>query len=132
MRVVGLAVLVFVVAGCSSVEGFLRDLQSPFVRFEVWNRTLDEVTLTDSEGTRLVVPACDHAVAESLKVDRVRIHTQVGYVSGFGSRGLEPTGRQFLVLVAAPGESFPTAVEPLAIPPCVGHPDAQPGVFLDP
>jgi hypothetical protein len=36
-----------------------------------------------------------------------------------------------MVLVAADGESFPTAIEPIAIPPCAGHPNAPPGVFLD-
>jgi hypothetical protein len=132
VRFVGPALVALMVAGCTSIEGFLRDVNPPIVRFEVWNRTLDDVTLTDADGTRLVVAACDHGEAEAFRVDRVRVHTEVGYVFGFGSGGLEPPGRQFMVLVAADGESFPTAVAPSAIPPCAGHPDAQPGVFLDP
>lgn len=132
MRFLGLALVALALAGCSSIDGFLRDLNPPIVRFEVWNRTLDEVTLTDANGTRLEVPACGYAEAAAFRVDRVRVHTRVGYVNGFGSGGLEPPGRQFMVLVAADGESFPTAEAPLEIPPCAGHPNAQPGVFLDP
>ena len=132
MRHIGLAVLAFTLVGCSEISGFIRDLDPPIVRFEVWNRTLDDVTLTDERGVQLEVPACDHAVAAAFRVDLVRVHTNVGYVFGFGSGGLEPPGRQFLVLIAADGESFPTATEPVEIPPCAGHPSAQPGVFLDP
>jgi hypothetical protein len=132
VRVVGLAVIALSLAGCSSIEGLLRDVNPPIVRFEVWNRTLDDVTLTDANGTRLHVAACGHGEAAAFRVDGVRVHTKVGYVFGFGSGGLQPPGHQFLVLVEADGESFPTAVEPTAIPPCAGHPHAQPGVFLDP
>jgi hypothetical protein len=132
VRFAWLALVALTLAGCSSIDGFLRDLNPPIVRFEVWNRTLDDVTLTDANGKRLEVPACEHAEAAAFRVDRVRVHTKVGYVFGFGSGGLEPPGRQFMVLVAADGESFPTATEPTAIPPCAGHPNSQPGVFLDP
>jgi hypothetical protein len=132
VRFLGQALLSLTLAGCSSIDGFLRDLNPPIVRFEVWNRTLDDVTLTDANGAKLEVPACDHAVAAAFRVDRVRVHTKVGYVHAFGSGGLEPPGRQYMVIVAADGESFPTAVEPEVIPACAGHPNAQPGVFLDP
>jgi hypothetical protein len=132
MRIAALALLGTLLAGCSSIDGFLRDVQSPLVRFEVWNTTLDAVRLTDGEGRDLEVAACGHAIAAEFRVDQVRVHTVVGYVWGFGSSGLDNTGRQYLVVVAADGESFPTAIQPLAIPPCVGHPNAQPGVFLEP
>ena len=132
MRLLGPALLALSLAGCSSIDGFFRDLNPPIVRFEVWNRTLDDVTLTDANGARLEVRACDHAVVDSFRVDHVKVHTSIGYVFGFGSGGLEPAGRQFMVIVAADGESFPTAVAPDVIPACAGHPDSQPGVFLDP
>jgi hypothetical protein len=129
---IGLVFVTILLAGCSSIDDFLRDLDPPIVRLEVWNRTLDDVTLTDADGRRLEVHACDRAEAAAFRVDMVRVHTKVGYVFGFGSGGLEPGGRQFMVVVAADGESFPTAEAPLVIPPCAGHPNAQPGVFLDP
>lgn len=132
MRFAGLVVVAAALAGCSSVDGFLRDLNPPIVRFEVWNRTLDDVVLTDGDGANLEVPACDHAVADAFRVDQVRVHTKVGYVWGFGSGGDSATGRQYLVIVAADGESFPTPVMPIVLPACLGHPNAQPGVFIDP
>ena len=132
VRLFGLAVLALAVAGCGTVDSLLRNMQSPIVRFEAWNRTLDPVTLTDADGKVLEIEACGHAVAELFNVEQVRIDTAAGYVSGFGSRGLAPTGEQFLVLVAAPGESFPTATAPASIPLCEGHPAAQPSGSLQP
>ena len=130
MRFLLLIAIAVTLAGCSAVDGLLRQAESSVVRFEVWNRTLDDVVLTDAAGQELNVLACDTALAVSFDVEVVRIHTDVGYVSGFGSKGVGSTGRQFLVLVAEPGESFPTPDRPVVLPVCEGHPDAQPGVFL--
>ena len=126
-----LALAMSVLGGCSAIGGVLRTPQAHSVRFEVWNRTLDAVTLTDAAGRRLEVAACDHGVADVFRIDEVRVHTNVGYVWGFGAGGNDPAP-QYLVIVAADGESFPTLERPAVRPPCAGHPNAQPGVFLDP
>jgi hypothetical protein len=120
-----------VLGGCSAIDGIVRTAQAHSVQFEVWNRTLDAVTLTDAAGRRLEVAACDRGVADAFRIDEVRVHTKVGYVWGFGSGGNDP-GPQYLVIVAEDGESFPTLERPTVLPPCAGHPNAQPGVFLDP
>ena len=110
-------------AGC----GVLDELASTVVPLEVWNRTLDPMFLVDGEGRRIDVPGCGHADAQSMDVEHVWVHTDVGYVYGFGTHG---SASQYLVLVAADGESDLTTSPPLSVPPCQGHPNAQPGVFL--
>ncbi|HJP89721.1 MAG TPA: hypothetical protein VJ850_11865 [Candidatus Limnocylindrales bacterium] len=126
---VSLAITALMLAGCSTIGDVVRNAQAPNVRFEVWNRTLDDVTITDGNGVKLEVGACGHAVANAFRVDEARVHTSVGYVFGFGVGGTA-NGRSYMVLVAADGESTPTVVPPTVIPPCQGHPNAQPGVFL--
>ena len=115
--------LASVLAACD----VLGQLGSTVVPLEVWNRTLDPVFLVDETGRRIDVPACGHAEAQSIDVDHVMVHTEVGYVYGFGTRG---PSSQYLVLVALDGESELTTSPPLSIPACQGHPNAQPGVFL--
>jgi hypothetical protein len=124
-----LAIALVLAAGCSTIGDVVRSAQAPNVRFEVWNRTLDDVTITDGNGVELDVPACGHAVAQTFRADVARVQTKVGYVFGFGIGG-PIGGRSYMVLVAADGESTPTEVAPTVIPPCAGHPNAQPGVFL--
>lgn len=130
MRVLLLVATTLVVGGCSAIADFVSNLNPPIVRLEVWNRTLDDATLTDRNGKRLEVPACGHAIAETFRVDLVRVHTTVGYVFGFASGG--EGRRQYLVLVPGQAESFPSATQPTTFRPCLDHLDSQPGVFLDP
>jgi hypothetical protein len=114
-------VLGALVAGC----GIVGELSSPIVPLEVWNTTHEPIFLIDEAGRRIDVPACGHADAQLMDVSLVKVRTEVGYVYGFGTRGPE---KQFLVFVAADGESDLTTIPPVAIPPCQGVPNAQPGV----
>ena len=126
-RCLWLAWLAAVLAGCN----VLRVPEVPvIVRLEVWNRTLDPMFLLDPDGRVLSVDACGDAVADQFRVNDVTVRTDAGYVFGFGSAGSGAFGSaaQYLVLVAADGESFPTNDRPVALPACQGHPHFQPGV----
>jgi hypothetical protein len=111
-----------VLAGCAAIEGLVQG--DPIVLMEVWNQTLDDVFLIDDDGRLISVPACGHAEAALLRVDRVELRTDGGRISTFGSRGVR--GSQFLIVVAAQGESFPSNQRPVALPPCAGHPTVVP------
>jgi hypothetical protein len=111
-----------VLAGCTAIDGLFRG--DPIRQMEVWNQTLDDVFLIDDDGRLISVPACGHAAAAPLAVDRVDLRTDAGRISTFASRGIP--GSQYLVVVAAQGESFPTNQRPVALPPCAGHPTVVP------
>jgi len=82
------------------------------------------VFLVDAENRLISVPACGHAEAAPMAADMVEIRMDAGRISTFGSRG---TGSpQYLVVVAAPGESFPSNQRPAALPACAGHPSVVP------
>ena len=98
----------------------------PIAPIEAWNTTTVPIFLIDRDGRRLDVPACGHAEATELRMDRVEVRTEAGYIYGFGT---QPDGaRQYLVFVAADGASELTTIPPVAIPPCQGRPTVQVGV----
>ena len=108
------------------VDSLIRGPGTPiFIRLEVWNRTLEPMFLVDADGRRLDVPACEHSVATTFRVNDVRVRTEEGYFLGFGG-GTGET--QYLVLVADPAEMSREEFPPVAVPPCEGFPMDQPGV----
>jgi hypothetical protein len=125
------AVVVTLLGGCGAIDDLPNVPQLPVVvPFEVWNRTEEAVFLLDADGRRLDVPACAGAAVDAFKVNRVDVRTDRGYVFAFGSAGDGPLASrpQFLVVVAADGQSFPESERPVELPPCRGRPNAQPGV----
>ncbi|HEY8239744.1 MAG TPA: hypothetical protein VIF63_09945 [Candidatus Limnocylindrales bacterium] len=121
-RIALAAITAAVLAGCSLIDDLSRG--DPIVEMEVWNQTLDDVALVDDDGRIINVPACGHADAALLRVDRVEIRMDAGRISSFASRGIR--GPQFLVVVANGFDSFPTNQRPAALPPCAGHPTVVP------
>ncbi len=103
-----------------------RDNPPVVTRLTVLNRTLDEVTLTDGAGRRLVVPPCDEAVEPAFRIEMVEITTQNGYVSGFGGGGGGASRPQFMVITADAEGNVPRMDRPSRLPACDGHLDAEP------
>ena len=124
-----LACVGLILAGCGPIDSMLRPPDAPaVVRFEVWNRTLDPVFLLDADDRVLSVDACGHAVAEQLRVNKVDVRMDAGIVFSFSGASVAPTGApQYLVVVAAVGESVPSAQRPVGLPACHGHPNVLPG-----
>lgn len=117
-------------AGCGVIGDLPAGPELPVVvAFEVWNRTQEDAFLIDRAGRRLDVPACGHAAIEAFEVNKVEVRTDRGYVSAFVSAGggAFRARAQYLVFVAADGESFPATDRPIELPPCRGRPNAQPG-----
>jgi hypothetical protein len=101
------------------------DVRGPaIVQLEVWNRTLDDVFLLDPSGRLINVPACGHAAPAALDVSLVELRTDGGRISTFANSG--SPSPQYLIVVFAQGESFPTNQRPVALPPCFGHPIVVP------
>ena len=118
-----LATAALLLQGCSLLGRV--DLHGPaIVRLEVWNQTLDDVFLVDPAGRLISAPACGHAEPAQIDVSRVELRIDGGRITTFGSAGMG--GPQYLVVVAAEGESFPTEARPVRLPPCAGHPIAVP------
>jgi hypothetical protein len=94
------------------------------VQLEVWNRTLDDVFLVDDQGSLISVPACGHAESAPLSVTKVELRMDAGLITTFGSSGTADP--QYLVVVAAAREAFPSTRRPVALPACAGHPTVVP------
>lgn len=126
IRFLALAILALsTLAGCRAIGEVFRPPEIPaYARLEVWNRTSQDVFLMDTDRTRLDVPACGHAIADRFRMNEVRVRTADGYVSGFGSSN--EGSRQYMVLVATSGASFPSSSPPVQLPPCAGRPVSQP------
>ena len=123
---VGLALAALVLAGCDILQDVVRGPDAPsYARLEVWNATTAPLFLVDREGRRLDVPACARAVADVFEQQRVEVRTDAGYVMGFGSPGGET---QYIILVARASDLYHSEIPPVAIPPCEGKPEVQPGV----
>jgi len=117
-------------AGCSLVGDLPNETNPPVVvELEVFNRTEGDIFLVAADGERLDVPACGRALDETFRIDAVRMHSQLGYIRGFGVGDEAFAGRPlFLVELASAAESgIPTVgAPPEPLPPCVGLPEAQP------
>jgi hypothetical protein len=127
-----LAVASACVSGCS-VAGELFDADTPAVvaALDVHNRTLDDLVYVAADGERLDVPPCGSASDSTFRIEAVTVRTAAGYVRGFGAADAALAGQRVHVIeVASAADSgIPTlgpAPEPL--PPCAGHPEAQPGI----
>jgi hypothetical protein len=122
-RVLFLCGAILALAGCDVAREVLQ--VQPIAPIEVWNTTTEPIFLIDDDGRRIDVPACGHAESRELRLDRVQVRTAAGYIYAFGT---QPAGAsQYLVFVAADGESDLTTVPPVAIPPCRGRPNVQVG-----
>ena len=93
------------------------------VPLEAWNRTTVPILLVDPDGRRLEVPACGHAGPFEMRLLKVEIRTEAGYVNAVGTDGFDP---QYLVVVAAEGGSELSDIRPNQMPPCDGIPRVQP------
>ncbi|MFN2484968.1 MAG: hypothetical protein ABR509_08620 [Candidatus Limnocylindria bacterium] len=103
-----------------------RDNPPVTTHLTVFNRTLDEVTLTDAAGRRLVVAPCEEAVAPAFRMEMVQISTEDGNVSGFGGGGGGASRPQFMVITRDVENSVPRMDRPSRLPACDGHLEAQP------
>jgi hypothetical protein len=87
-------------------------------------------SVSAADGEVLEVPACGGASDPTFRVDMVIVRAAGGYVRGFGG-DVTNVGRQRLVLVevarAADSGLPEPAPPPDPLPPCEGHPEAQPG-----
>jgi hypothetical protein len=87
-------------------------------------------SVSAADGEVLEVPACGGASDPTFRVDMVIVRAAGGYVRGFGG-DFTNVGRQRLVLVevarAADSGLPEPAPPPDPLPPCEGHPEAQPG-----
>ncbi len=124
-----LGVLIIGAGALTAACGISLDRDNPPVstRLTVFNRTLDEVTLTDAVGRNLVVAPCDEATAATFRIEMVSILTDDGPVSGFGGGGGGASKPQFLVLTSDLPDSVPTSERPGRLPPCEGHLESQRG-----
>jgi hypothetical protein len=118
-RVRVLLLVASMVAGCGVFE---RPLD---VQLDVWNRTLDPIFLVDQLGTRLDVPACGHASAESFRVNDYKVSTESGLWFGGGEGNVSglPSHR-FIISASAhdPLVSVPGTGPLPELPACEGHP----------
>jgi hypothetical protein len=116
-----LVVLSLCLSGCGWISG-----PAPLdVKVDVWNRTLDPIFLVDQLGTRLDVPACGHASAESFRVNAYKVFTESGEWTG-GQEG-NVTGLPWHRFIISASRSDPidtvTGTGPLPeLPACEGHP----------
>jgi hypothetical protein len=97
---------------------------------EVFNRTVEDLLYVAADGEVLEVPACGSASDPTFRVDVVRVRAAGGYVRTFGG-DFTNNGPRRLVLVEvarAADSGLPEPVPPPdPLPPCEGHPEAQPG-----
>jgi hypothetical protein len=96
---------------------------------EVFNRTVEDLLYVAADGEVLEVPACGSASDPTFRVDAVRVRAAGGYVRAFGG-DFTNNGPRRLVLVEvarAADSGIPEPVPPPdPLPPCEGHPEAQP------
>jgi hypothetical protein len=111
--------LASIVAACGALE---RPLD---VQLDVWNRTVDPIYLVDQVGSRLDVPACGHASADSFRVNTYKVFTDNGQWFGGGEGNV--TGlpwHRFIITASAhdPLVSVLGTVPVPELPECSGHP----------
>lgn len=96
------------------------------VSLEVLNRTRLDVFLVDEGGRRIDVPACGRIRSDRLSMGgMVQVRAEAGYIFAFGTDDSTET-TTFVVVLS--GESEMNNVPPVAVPPCEGQPQVQPGV----
>jgi len=107
------------VAGCGVFE---RPLD---VQLDVWNRTLDPIFLVDQLGTRLDVPACDHASAVSFRVNDYKVFAETVLWFGGGEGNVSGLPWHRFIVSASPHDPLVSVLGtgPLPdLPACEGHP----------
>ena len=120
------------IAGTLLVSGCAGGGAPPVVaELEVFNRTVEDLLYVAADGEVLEVPACGRASDPTFRVDAVRVRAAGGYVRGFGG-DFANIGPQRLVLVEVAHAADSGTPEPVPppdpLPPCEGHPEAQPGI----
>ena len=116
-------------SGCGFLEGLTGRQGLVVADLEVFNRTVEDLQYEGADGEILEVPACGSASDSTFRIDAVNVRAAGGYVRGFGG-GSDFAGRSvFVVEVASAADSgIPEfAPAPDRLPPCEGHPQAQPG-----
>jgi hypothetical protein len=115
-------------SGCGLVGG--GGLPPVVADLEVFNRTVEDLLYVAADGESLEVPACGSASDPTFRVDTVSVRAAGGYVRAFGGDFSHVGDRRLVVVeVARAADSgFPEPVPPPdPLPPCEGHPEAQPG-----
>ena len=126
-----IAALALVVAGCGLIEELGGgDIPPVVADVEVFNRTVEDLLYVAADGEVLEVPACGSASDQTFRVDAVTVRAARGFVRAFGGDFSHAGGRRLVVVeVARAADSgIPEPVPaPDPLPPCDGHPEAQPG-----